>query len=204
MESLRQAPPETVGGQRVHSVVDYWDQQTFGRFVSDTDQLPRNVIQYFTDHFIITVRPSGTEPKLKFYCQLLPLSETLETRGLPLLVEARALADRVARLIYGELLARIDLSLTEAALRLPDIVDFDRKKDFGSRTAPHLREALAHARFGTLQEVLTWLSNETASMTPGADPLPALKAPLASLLGTWSEDLARTPLLNELQKWSKA
>ena len=33
--------------------------------VAELDQLPRNVIQYDTDNFIITVRPSGTEPKLR-------------------------------------------------------------------------------------------------------------------------------------------
>lgn len=200
--SLRQHPPTTLGGQAVRRIVDYWDEQRFGSFVSFTDQLPRNVIQYFTDRFIITVRPSGTEPKLKFYCQLLPAPGQPQTRGLPLLQAARAQADRISRLIYNELLARIDLSLEEAALWLPDLVDFDRKRDFDRRTAPQLREALVSGRFGTLPDLLAWLRAETSGMTPGADPLPALKAPVACLLRAWSLEPARSPLLDQLADWA--
>ncbi len=201
MASLRQAPPATLGGHTVLSRVDYWDQERFGEFVSGTDQLPRNVIQYSTDHFIITVRPSGTEPKLKLYCQLVPPPGPPATRGAQLLQDARASAEQIARLIYGELLARIDLSLGEAALWLPDIVDFDRKKEFEVSTAPELHEALADGRFASLEDVLAWLSSKTASMTPGADPLPALKAPVACLLREWSE-LTRTPLRDALRTWA--
>jgi len=202
MVSLRHAPPKTIGGRNVSRIVDYWDLQRFGNFVSFTDQLPRNVIQYFTDDFIITVRPSGTEPKLKFYCQLLPSSESPQVRGLQLLRHARAHADKIGRLIYSELLARINLSLSEAALWLPDIVDFDRKRDFDIRTVLQLREALTHGRFASLRDVLSWLSGETVSMTPGADPLPALKAPIACLLKEWSAQVARTPLFEDLENWT--
>jgi phosphoglucomutase len=201
--SLRQSPPKTLGGQPVLRIVDFWDQARFGKFVSATDQLPRNVIQYFTDNFIITVRPSGTEPKLKLYCQLLPGAAPAKVRGLQLLQEARAQADQISRIIYNELLARINLSLSEAALWLPDIVDFDRKRDFEQKTAVELREALAQGRFGNLTDLLAWLRSQTASMTPGADPLPALKAPIACLLRAWSKDLARTPLREQLENWAK-
>ena len=39
-------------------------------------------------------------------------------------------------------------------------------------------------------------------MTPGADPLPALKAPLAYLCSRWAEEMAGTPLLAELEQWA--
>lgn len=202
MASLRQTSPATLGDQAVRKMVDYWDRQRFGEFVSFTDQLPRNVIQYFTDRFIITVRPSGTEPKIKFYCQLLPDSTPPQTRGMQLFRDARAQADRISRLIYNELLARIGLSLSETALWLPDIVDFDRKRDFEQNTVLQLRDALAKDRFSSLPDLLAWLRQETASMTPGADPLPALKEPVACLLRNWPKDLPRTPRLIELRNWA--
>jgi len=40
------------------------------------------------------------------------------------------------------------------------------------------------------------------SMTPGADPLPALKAPLACLCEQWREELPSSPLLGELADWA--
>ena len=119
MASLRQLPPQTLGSYAVHKVVDYWNEESFGTFVSETDRLPRNVIQIFTDAFIITVRPSGTEPKLKLYCQLIPHGEPSATRGMELLGEVRGKAEGIARLVYNELLARIELSLGEAGGLLP-------------------------------------------------------------------------------------
>jgi len=202
LASLRQAPPQTLAGQRVQRVADHWDQAVFGPFVSQSDQLPRNVVQYFADDFIITVRPSGTEPKLKCYCQLLPGAEPPRGRGLARLQEARRRAEAIARSVYNELLSRVGLSLGEAALRLPDLVDLDRKRDFEQKTVRELREALASGRFGQLEDLLTWLRGEVASMTPGADPLPALKAPLICLCERWREELASAPLLAELADWA--
>ncbi len=203
MHSLRQSPPESLGGQRVSRVVDYWNEQQFGKFVSFTDQLPRNIVQYFTDSFIITVRPSGTEPKLKFYCQLLPSPERPAARGIPLLHLARARAEQIALRIYNELLGRINLSLSEAALWLPDIVDFDRKYEFDQRTAPRLHQMLATGEATSVNALLKWLADESVLMTPGANPLPALKAPVACLLDEWSKTLSPTPLLNKFREWTK-
>jgi hypothetical protein len=39
-------------------------------------------------------------------------------------------------------------------------------------------------------------------MTPGADPLPALKAPVACLCEQWRQELASAPLFTELAKWA--
>jgi phosphoglucomutase/phosphomannomutase len=226
MASLRDSPPQTLGGRPVRKVVDYWDQEEFGPFVSETDKLPRNVIQISTDAFLVAVRPSGTEPKLKFYCQLLPQEEpgireqgareqttltpsTSSTpsmqsdRGMDLLREARTKADAIARLVYNELLARIDRSLSEAGLLLLDIVDLDRKRDFEQRTVPRLHEALVKRTFTHLKDLLTWLRQEAEAMTPGADPLPALKAPVAYLCTQWAGELASIPLFVELENWAK-
>ncbi|MGO8813371.1 MAG: hypothetical protein ACLQVG_01710 [Terriglobia bacterium] len=207
--SLRASLPETLGGRVVRKVVDYWNEISFGKLQSNTDQLSRNVLQFFLDGFIVTVRPSGTEPKLKFYCQLVPLEEPQSRtagpalRGMDLLRDLTDRVETMARAVYQELLARVDVKLGEPALLLPDIIDIGRKQDFEHRTIPQLREVIAQSRFKSLDSLLDWLRSEVAAMTPGADPLPALKASLAYLCGHWENELMRPPLLSELAAWAR-
>jgi phosphoglucomutase/phosphomannomutase len=203
MAALRSAPPKMLGGQTVRKMVDYWDAAAFGPFVSETDKLPRNVIAFFADSFIITIRPSGTEPKLKFYCQLLPGGEPVTSTGAEGLLELRAQADAVSRRVYNELLALADLSLGEAALFLPDIVELGCKVEFDQVTIPKLHDKLVQNRFATLDDLLAWLRQEVAAMTPGADPLPVLKAPVAHLCGQWrGEGTVAAARLDELAAWA--
>lgn len=200
MSALRETPPAVLGGQTVNRFVDYWDEDAFGPFVSETDKMPRNVLQLFTGSYVITIRPSGTEPKLKLYCQLLPHGEPSGARGKDLLREVRVRADAIARRIYNELLAVIGVSLSEATLFLPDIVDLDGKQKFEERTIPELRAALDDGRFADLGAALAWLREQSAAMTPGSDPLPALKAPVAHLCGKWTD--VESAVLDELREWA--
>jgi phosphoglucomutase/phosphomannomutase len=202
MESLRQSRPKTLGGQDVRKVVDFWDQHAFGPFVSETDRLPRNVLQLFTDHFIITIRPSGTEPKLKFYCQLLPSGKQSGLKGMELLREVRAKSDAISLKIYNDLLKIIGLRLSKAGLLLPDIIDLDRKQSFDRKAVRKLREALRKGKFASLEDALAWLRKETAAMTPGADPLPALKAPLAHICRQRLSKINAGNLCSDLGKWA--
>jgi phosphoglucomutase len=72
MEKLREKPPTEIGGLKVKEVRDYLTGKSTllpGGVVGNDIDLPRsNVIQYVTeDKTIISARPSGTEPKIKFY-----------------------------------------------------------------------------------------------------------------------------------------
>jgi len=72
MEKLRKNPPALFAGQKVSLVKDYSDGTTFTPSTSKRDKnidLPSsNVLQFILDDgSIVTVRPSGTEPKIKFY-----------------------------------------------------------------------------------------------------------------------------------------
>ena len=201
MAALREASPRELAGQPVRRFVDYWDPERFGPIAGDTDRLPRNVLQAHTDHFIITVRPSGTEPKLKLYCQLLPDGEPLDAAGTGLLEQVRGKAEEVARSLYNELLSCIGVSLDEAALLLPDIIDLENKQRFATETAPRLREAIGSGRFAGLDDLLNWLRAEAGFMTPAADPLPALKPSLAGLCRDWRDETGMT-LLEELGRWA--
>jgi len=221
--SLRASLPKTLGGRAVHKVVDYLNEEVFGKLQSSTDQLSRNVLQFVLDGFIVTIRPSGTEPKLKFYCQLVPSEEPQgRTAGTPLrgmeepqgrkagpalhgMELMRDLTDQVdtmARAVYQELLARLDLYLGAPALLLPDLIDIGRKKEFERQTVPQLHEAIAQGRFQNLDDLLDWLKREVAAMTPGADPLPALRASVAHLSREWYNELGGAPLLAELAAWA--
>jgi phosphomannomutase len=202
MASLRSEPPQTIGGERVRRVIDYWNEAEFGPFVSESDRLPRNVIQLQADAFVVTVRPSGTEPKLKLYCQLLPDGEAAPAGDGALLQRVRERANATARQVYGDLLSRIDVSLGAAGLLLPDIVDLERKLEFEQSTVRELRDALANGRYADLDALLDWLRDAVAAMTPGTDALPALKAPLAWLCEQWKDELANAPLLDDLEAWT--
>ncbi len=202
MGALRKNPPRTIAGQPVRKFADYWDEKAFGPLVSESEKLPRNVLQVTCDRFVVTIRPSGTEPKLKFYCELVSDGKPPKTKGRALLAELRAEANALASTIYNELLASIDVSLGEAALLLPDIIELDRKRDFETDIAARLFDGLKSKKWNSLDAALTWLRTESSTLMPGADSLPALKAPIALLLERWAKDLPSGSLGPDLARWA--
>lgn len=71
MENFRNSPPETINGSEVVLVHDYLKQNTFDNISHlryDINLPKSNVLQFILqDKSKITIRPSGTEPKIKFY-----------------------------------------------------------------------------------------------------------------------------------------
>jgi len=71
MENFRESPPRKLAGSRVMLVHDYLESSTTDRITGKKTpiELPKsNVLQYITeDHTKVSIRPSGTEPKIKFY-----------------------------------------------------------------------------------------------------------------------------------------
>lgn len=71
MERFRNNPPATIAGSRLSLIKDYELRQS--RSLADGTILPielpkSDVLQFFTDDGSkISIRPSGTEPKIKFY-----------------------------------------------------------------------------------------------------------------------------------------
>lgn len=61
MKGYRTTPPTEIGGEKVIKVVDYLKPEETG--------LPKsNVVRFFGEcGSVVTVRPSGTEPKIKYY-----------------------------------------------------------------------------------------------------------------------------------------
>ena len=74
MEALRSTPPQTLGGGKVSTIKDYLSSESTDLATGEKtaiDLPSSNVLQFFTaDGSIISARPSGTEPKIKFYCSV--------------------------------------------------------------------------------------------------------------------------------------
>ncbi len=71
MKDYRENPPKEIDGEKVVCIKDYKLHESTDTVTGkkETIDLPSsNVLQYFTDKGNkVTVRPSGTEPKIKFY-----------------------------------------------------------------------------------------------------------------------------------------
>ncbi|WP_028974062.1 phospho-sugar mutase [Spirochaeta cellobiosiphila] len=82
METLRTKTPSTLGGIAIDKVKDYLTGETImdGKALRNIDLPESNVLQFLLkDGSIVTARPSGTEPKIKFYGSCCTdISSTLE------------------------------------------------------------------------------------------------------------------------------
>jgi phosphoglucomutase len=73
MEDFRNTPPSSLGGSPVVCVKDFKTLKMVCNGVESTIDMPAtsNVLQWFTESGTkISVRPSGTEPKIKFYIEV--------------------------------------------------------------------------------------------------------------------------------------
>lgn len=92
MEGYRQRPPQTLGGSPVVLVHDYQNSETVD-LVSDLRyviNLPKSDVLQFVcaDNTLVTIRPSGTEPKIKFYFGVrCPLKEAADFEAVNVLAE---------------------------------------------------------------------------------------------------------------------
>lgn len=72
MKDFRENPPKKIAGSSVELIKDFKEQTSFSVSNNETkvmDDIPKsNVLIYYTeDGTKVAVRPSGTEPKIKFY-----------------------------------------------------------------------------------------------------------------------------------------
>ena len=71
MRDYRSNPPTEIDGEKVVCIKDYQTHESrdlVSGIVTKIDLPTSNVLQFFTDRGNkVTVRPSGTEPKIKFY-----------------------------------------------------------------------------------------------------------------------------------------
>jgi phosphoglucomutase len=71
---FRENPPQSLGGSKVVKLKDYELRKETDLASGETSELdfPKSdVLQFITeDGSIVSARPSGTEPKIKFYCSV--------------------------------------------------------------------------------------------------------------------------------------
>ena len=74
MKDFRSNPPKELGDSKVVTIKDYLTQKETNTATGELaaiDLPTSNVLQFITeDGAIISARPSGTEPKIKFYCSV--------------------------------------------------------------------------------------------------------------------------------------
>lgn len=85
MSDLREQSPKTLCKQPVVKILDYKSQRSYNTITKTSDQIElpvSNVLQFITsDGSKVTVRPSGTEPKIKFYfsvCENIQPEQTIQ------------------------------------------------------------------------------------------------------------------------------
>lgn len=102
MKAFRERPPARVGAHQVGAVNDYQAQARTAGGAATALSLPRsNVLAYeLAGGHRVTLRPSGTEPKIKFYFEL---REVLAA-GEPM-AAARARADRALQALQAAFLS---------------------------------------------------------------------------------------------------
>ncbi|MFO7781731.1 MAG: phospho-sugar mutase, partial [Spirochaetia bacterium] len=81
MKTLRENPPREIAGITVSRIRDVKENTLYdlerGEYVEDIELPSSNVLQFFlADETVVSARPSGTEPKIKFYA-----SATAEAQG---------------------------------------------------------------------------------------------------------------------------
>ena len=177
MVSLREHPPEVLGGMTVTERRDHWDLSRYPEFSSATDREARNILVYSFDGGRVTFRPSGTEPKLKFYVQTTPEVDHPES--------PQRAAEAIAAKVYGETAERVGLPLSDAAVLLPDVLAVPAKVRFDEGVTSMLSsldEVGPEEAWAGLRRVL-------AELVPGRDPVGPVRAALVAAL----EPVASSP-----------
>lgn len=104
MESFRQSPPKEVAGKMIEATEDYLSSERtlIATGEKSAIQLPKsNVLKYtFADGSWFTLRPSGTEPKIKFYFSAVGMS--LEDSKTKLAAMREAVLNRVEMVEYSK------------------------------------------------------------------------------------------------------
>ena len=103
MYNLRNNPPSRINNSRVVKVMDYETGKTYHKLKGEESQIDlpsSNVLQFvLEDGTKISARPSGTEPKIKFYISVnekLLRAEDYDSINLQLDARIKAIAEELS------------------------------------------------------------------------------------------------------------
>ncbi len=173
-QELRADLPDSMGGLKVVSVADYWDEGVFGAFKSGTDRSSRNLLTITLEGGLrTTIRPSGTEPKNKVYIEKSSEPAGPEASDEQFWEIRRKVDEEVlafSNSFMKSMLALIDVELPDYALEISDLVSLENKRHFAEKFIPAFEsqaEALVNSET-TAQAVNEWIDAQLAAYGPDA------------------------------------
>jgi phosphoglucomutase len=186
MDELRACPPSVLGGVSVLEMKDRRDAANGGDIKSDTDWEARNLLIFSFEAGRVSIRPSGTEPKLKFYVQ---------TNGTDVGSDAQEYAGKVAAGVYQDLLGILSkvyekVELDEAFASLPDVIWLDRKMELQGAVCAELRSRVIKDDFRT-EETAGWLRERVGQLVQGENSWQVTETALRSAAAAWSAATAQ-------------
>jgi phosphomannomutase len=128
MRSLRAEPLERLGSEPVTVRHDFLVDGTGGATLTPGEQAARNVLELISEHYRIVVRPSGTEAKLKHYFDYTERPQAGPAADRFGALESAVSADCAA--VYADLARRAGYELSQAALKLPDVMPVQEKAGY--------------------------------------------------------------------------
>jgi len=171
MDRLRAQPPPMLDDRPLQRTTDHWDEHQHGPIRSETDRSARNVVQLrYAGGVQAAVRPSGTEPKIKFYVEQV-FAPAGEWAGNGFDMARRAMDDashELTRLFVGQVLRLADIELPRPAFLVSSLVSLDNRLDFAARFLPELEDRLRAASAVDADRLSSWADERLEAY--GRDP----------------------------------
>ncbi len=173
-EEIRTKRPASMGGLKVLSVVDYWDEKRFGPFKSETDRSSRNLLTLIMEGGLkVSIRPSGTEPKNKVYMEQAsaPIgAEASNERFWEVRRTVDSEVEQFSNRFMKEMLAIVGVELPAYAMEISDLVALAKKQHFAETFLPAFTgkaEAVLASNL-TREAAGEWVDQELKSYGPDA------------------------------------
>jgi phosphoglucomutase/phosphomannomutase len=196
MERLRAAAPQEANGKKLKRAVDFWDETAFGKIKSETDRSSRNFVQMeFDGGLFVSVRPSGTEPKIKIYVErVFDPQEAWDGDGFAAArLEMDMAVQETTLAVVDQLLRSVDIELPRPGLLVSALVSLDNRLDFANRFLPELDERLPD---GDAAQLAPWIDKRLAAYGP--DPRLLVAAGIRDHAAARKLPQERKALLSEL------
>lgn len=171
MDRLRARAPQSLEGRALRRARDYWDESAFGPIRSETERSARNFIQLEYERDLrVSVRPSGTEPKIKFYVEQVfdAVPEWAGNGFTAAQHDMDADTHRLTLKMVAEVLRLVDIELPHAALLVSSLLSLDHRVDFARHFLQELEARLQHASAADADRLATWIDERLKLY--GTDP----------------------------------
>jgi len=177
LDQLRATPPRAVESFVLQRMTDYWDETKFGAIQSDTDRSARNFIrlEYGSD-VVVSVRPSGTEPKIKIYVERVfePSSSWAGGGFATARRDMDGAAQNATLALVDQMLRLAGIELPRPALLVSSLLSLDHRLDFAKKFLPELETRLRAAGPTDAAEIAAWIDARLKAY--GSDPRYLVKA----------------------------